>query len=123
MTHGTQVVDFIWFDIANDGNQVGGIAEVTVVEKELDARIVTVSVQMIDTTSVETRRTTYNAMDLMRERERLVCEYKIISARVFLDRTMPAVRSFRAVECVISQVCARTVYPFSSKNSVKYEPS
>jgi DNA integrity scanning protein DisA with diadenylate cyclase activity len=64
VTHGTQVVDFYRLDLANDGDEIGGIAQVTVMQKELDTSIMTILVDVLDTTSVETRGTTDNTMDL-----------------------------------------------------------
>jgi hypothetical protein len=62
--HGTKIVDLSWLDVRNDGDQVGGVAEISVVEKDLDTSLVTVSVDVIDPTSVEARRTTDNTVDL-----------------------------------------------------------
>ena len=62
--HGTEVVDFGGADLGNDGDQVGGIAEIAVVKEELDAGGVTVLVEMVNAAGVEGRRTTDDAVDL-----------------------------------------------------------
>merc|ERR1719199_537081 len=61
--HGTEVVDFGGADLGDDGDQVGGIAEIAVVKEELDAGGVTVLVEMVNAAGVEGRRTTDNAVD------------------------------------------------------------
>lgn len=67
MTHGTQVVYFFWFDFGNDGDEIGGVAQVAVVKVELDAGFVPIFVDMFNAPSIETRRTTDNAMDLQKD--------------------------------------------------------
>lgn len=62
--HGTEIVDLSRLDIGDDGDEIGGIAQISVVKKDLDSSLVTVSVNVIDTTSVEARGTTDNTMDL-----------------------------------------------------------
>lgn len=68
MRHGTKIVDLSRLDIGDDGDEVGGIAQVSVVKKDLDSSLVTVSVNVIDTTSVEARGTTDNTVDLKSNR-------------------------------------------------------
>ena len=55
VTHGTQVVNLIGLDIGNDGNKVGGITQITVVKEELNSSFVAVTVDVVDTASVEGR--------------------------------------------------------------------
>ena len=62
--HGAQVKNLIRLHVSNDSNEIGGITQVTVVEEKLDARLVTVAVDVIDAASVEGRRTADDAMDL-----------------------------------------------------------
>ena len=64
MGHGTKVVDLSGLDVGNDGDQVSGIAQVSVVKEDLHSCLVTVSVDVIDTTSVEARRTADDTMNL-----------------------------------------------------------
>jgi hypothetical protein len=64
VTHGTKIVDFIRFNLVNESDQVCCIAEITIMKINLDSSFVTVSVDMVDTTCVETRRTTDDSMDL-----------------------------------------------------------
>lgn len=64
MRHGAQVENLIRLHVGNDSNEIGGITQVTVVEEKLDARLVTVAVDVIDAASVEGRRTADDAMDL-----------------------------------------------------------
>lgn len=53
MTHGTQVVNLIRLDVGNDGNKIGSITQVTIVKEKLNASLVAVTVDVVDTTSVE----------------------------------------------------------------------
>ena len=53
MTHSTEVVDFIWLDISDNCDKIGGVTKITVVKKKLYAGLVTVAVDVIDTPSVE----------------------------------------------------------------------
>ena len=53
MTHSTQVVNLSRLDVGNNGNEVGGIAQITIVEEELDSSFVAVTVDVVDTASVE----------------------------------------------------------------------
>ena len=62
--HGAEVVDLGGTDLGNDGDQVGGIAEIAIVQEELHAGRMTVLVEMVDAASVEGRRTTDDAVDL-----------------------------------------------------------
>ena len=64
MTHGSQIVNFIGFHVRNDCNKIGCIAQVAIMKKKLDAGLVAVAVDVINTASVEGRRTTDDAMNL-----------------------------------------------------------
>jgi hypothetical protein len=64
VTHGTQVVDFLRLDPGNDADEIGGVAQVTVMQKKFDSSIMTILVNVIDASSVETRGATDNTMDL-----------------------------------------------------------
>mmetsp|Transcript_14834 Transcript_14834/g.30585 ORF Transcript_14834/g.30585 Transcript_14834/m.30585 type:complete len:350 (-) Transcript_14834:231-1280(-) len=55
MTHGSQVVDFIGLDAGNKANQVGGIAQITIVQKNLDTGFMAIAVNVVNTTCVEAR--------------------------------------------------------------------
>jgi hypothetical protein len=62
--HGTEIVNLGRFACGNDIDKIGGIAQITVMQKELDARFVPIAINVINATRIETRRTTDNAMDL-----------------------------------------------------------
>ena len=64
MTHSTQVVDFGWADVGDDGDEVSCIAKITVVEEEFDSGLVPVFVDVIDTAGVECGCTANDTMDL-----------------------------------------------------------
>ena len=53
VTHGSKVIDLGGANVGDDGDKIGGIAKVTVVEEELDSGLVPVLVDVIDTASVE----------------------------------------------------------------------
>ena len=64
MTHGTEVVNLGGPDLSDNGDEAGRVAQVAVVEEKFDSSVVTISVDVVDTTSVETRRTADNSMNL-----------------------------------------------------------
>eukprot|EP00581_Thalassiosira_minuscula_P028288 CAMPEP_0183751564 /NCGR_PEP_ID=MMETSP0739-20130205/1813_1 /TAXON_ID=385413 /ORGANISM="Thalassiosira miniscula, Strain CCMP1093" /LENGTH=78 /DNA_ID=CAMNT_0025987807 /DNA_START=51 /DNA_END=284 /DNA_ORIENTATION=+ len=78
MTHCTKVVNLIRLHIGNDGNKIGSVAQVTVVEEELDSSIVAVTVDVIDTSSVERGRTTDDAMDSVTLGQQQFCQIRTI---------------------------------------------
>ena len=65
MTHSTQVVDFIGLHIGDDGNKIGCIAKITIMKEELHTGFMTVTVDVVNTASVERRRTTNDSMNLI----------------------------------------------------------
>lgn len=90
MGHGTEVVDLGRLDIGDDRDQVGGVAKISVMKENLDSGLVSVSVDVVDTSSVKARRTTDNSMDLRREvmvREAIVSFDLQSSMRAVLART------------------------------------
>lgn len=68
VTHCSQVVNFGWFHFRDDADKVGGIAQISIMQVELDSSLVTIFVDVVDATGVETRRTTDNSMDLVKKR-------------------------------------------------------
>jgi len=64
MTHGTQVVNFGGLRFGNNSDEVGCITQIPIVQKELDSGLVTVTVNVVNTTSIEARGTSDNSMDL-----------------------------------------------------------
>ena len=68
MTHGSEVVNFGRLDLGNDSDEVRGIAKITIVQKQLYSRLVTIAVDMVNTPSVERGRTTDDSVDLICEK-------------------------------------------------------
>lgn len=66
MTHGSQVVNLIGFDIGDNCDEVRSVAKISIVEKQLNSSIVTVTVDVINSPGVERRRTADDTMDLKR---------------------------------------------------------
>lgn len=66
MTHSPKIVNFIRFNISDNCNKVGGITEITIVKEKLYTSLVTVTVDVINTTSIEGGTTTDDAMDLLK---------------------------------------------------------
>jgi hypothetical protein len=64
VTHGTQVVDFIRLCRRDDANQVGCVAQVPIMQKQLDSSLMTIFVNVINTTSVEARGAADDTVDL-----------------------------------------------------------
>ena len=64
VTHGTQVVDLGRLDVVDDGNEVGGIAQVSVMQENLDSSLMAISVDVLNTSCVEATGTTDNSVDL-----------------------------------------------------------
>mmetsp|Transcript_47033 Transcript_47033/g.87364 ORF Transcript_47033/g.87364 Transcript_47033/m.87364 type:complete len:234 (+) Transcript_47033:55-756(+) len=63
--HGSKVVNFRRTDLGNDGDEIGGIAEVAIVKVELDASLVAVLVDVVDTAGVEGRGAADDAVNLV----------------------------------------------------------
>ena len=66
VTHGTKIVNLIGLRVGNNGDEIRGIAQVTVVEEKLDAGVVTVAVDVVDAAGVEGGGTTDDAVDLLK---------------------------------------------------------
>ena len=66
MTHGTQIVDFIRAYIGDNGDEVSGITEITVMEEKLGSLLMPVFVDVVDTSSVKSGCTTNDTMNLTR---------------------------------------------------------
>jgi hypothetical protein len=64
VTHGSQVVNFGWLDFGNDGDEIGSIAQITIMQIQLHSSFMSVAIDMIDTSGVETGRPTNDTMDL-----------------------------------------------------------
>jgi hypothetical protein len=64
MTHSTQVVDLSWANIGNYSNKVSGITKITVVKEQFDTSVMSVFVDVIDTSSIKSGRTTDDSMNL-----------------------------------------------------------
>jgi len=78
--HGAEVVDLIGLDVGDDGDEVGGVAEVTVVEEELDSALVAVAVDVVDAAGVEGRRTTDDAVDRVALRQQKFRQVRAVLA-------------------------------------------
>ena len=64
MAHGSKVVDFAGLHSADDVDEVGRIAEIPVVEEELDTGLVAVLVDVVNAPSVEGGGAADDAVDL-----------------------------------------------------------
>ena len=53
MTHGSEIIYLIGTDVGNDGNEIGGIAKISVVEEEFDTCFMTVFINVVDTTCIK----------------------------------------------------------------------
>ena len=51
-----EIVDFIRLDLLNQPDQIGGIGEIAVVQKEMDVLRMKIAVQVLDPSAVERRR-------------------------------------------------------------------
>jgi len=67
VTHGSQVVDLRGLDVIDDGDEIGGVAQVTVVQEDLDSGLVAVLVDVLNSASIEGTGATYDAVDLQQE--------------------------------------------------------
>lgn len=63
VTHGSQVVDFVWLDLLDDANEVGGVGQVTVVQDEVFIVDVRILIQMVNTVGIEQGCTALDAVD------------------------------------------------------------
>ncbi len=64
MTHRTKIVHLGGFYLGDDPNQIRRITEISIMQKEFHTRLMSVPVEMIDPTSIETRGPTDDSMDL-----------------------------------------------------------
>ena len=53
MTHGSKVVYFIWTSIGNNGNEIGGITEISIMEKQFYSTSMAIFVNVINATCVK----------------------------------------------------------------------
>lgn len=65
MRHSTEVVDLMRLDSGDDVEEVGGISEIAVVQKELDSGIMSVSVDVVNARGVEGGATAHDTMDFV----------------------------------------------------------
>ena len=63
MTLRRQIVDFVWLNLLNDANEIGGIRQIAVVQFEAHVLFVRVLVEMIDAVGIERRRASFDAVD------------------------------------------------------------
>jgi hypothetical protein len=68
MTHGSQVIDLGGLDVVDDRDEVGSIAQISIMQENLDSGFVAILVNVINASSIEATRTTDYSVDL-RERE------------------------------------------------------
>jgi hypothetical protein len=64
VAHSPQVVDLSRLDVVDDGDEVGGIAQVSVMQENLDSSLVAISVDVLNTSCVEATGTTDDSVDL-----------------------------------------------------------
>ena len=64
MAHCPKIVNFGRLDLRDDTNEIGRVTQITVMQKELHTGFMAIFVNMVDATSVETRGTTDNTMNL-----------------------------------------------------------
>jgi len=62
MAHSPQIVDLIGFDFTNQLGEVGRVGQVTIMEEETDFIRMAVTIDVLNTRSVERRRTADDAM-------------------------------------------------------------
>jgi hypothetical protein len=53
VTHGTKIVNFSGLDVGNNGDKVGGIAKIPIVKEEFHTSLMAVTVDVVNTASVE----------------------------------------------------------------------
>lgn len=66
VTHRSQVVNLIGFDIGDNCDEVCSVTKISIVEEELNSSFVTVTVDVINSPSVKRRRSTDDTMNLTR---------------------------------------------------------
>ena len=62
--HGSEIIDFGGLGVGGDGDEIGGIAKITVMQEDLDAGLVAVLVNVLDTAGVKTRGSSHDSVDL-----------------------------------------------------------
>ena len=58
-----EIVDLVRLDFLDQANEVGRIGEIAEMEKELDARLMRIRIEMIDAAGIERRRAPLHAVD------------------------------------------------------------
>lgn len=81
MTHRSQVVDFVWLDLRNNGNEICCVTQVTVMQVKLYTGLMTIFVDVIDTARIERRGTTDDSVYL-EKRETIV--RKLVAINYYL---------------------------------------
>ena len=65
MTHGTKIVDLVGADVGDDGDKVGRITEITVVEEYFYSSFMPVFLDVFDTSSIDCGSTTDDSVNLI----------------------------------------------------------
>jgi hypothetical protein len=60
-------VNFHWFHLQNDADEIGCVAEVAIIQEQFNTGLMTISINVLDLPSVETRRPTDDTMDLVNQ--------------------------------------------------------
>ena len=81
MALGTQIVDLVGLDLAEDAGEVGGIREIAVVQLQAGIWLVRILVDVINALGVEMRRPTLDAMDFIALLEEELRQVRAILAR------------------------------------------
>jgi len=53
--HGSKIVHLVGFDFAHDVEKIGGVTKITIVKEKLQSSLMSISVKVVDTRSVEGR--------------------------------------------------------------------
>lgn len=65
MTLGRQIIYLIWSNVGDNANKIGCITQIAIMKEELHTGFMTVTVDVVNTASVERRRTTNDSMNLI----------------------------------------------------------
>ena len=81
MTHGSQVVDFGGSYICNNGDEIGRITKISIMQIEGNALLMSILVQVMNARRVEGRRSSNNSVNLKNEEKDTYCIRYCVNGR------------------------------------------
>ena len=80
MAHGGQIVDFVWLNLLDDADEIGGVGQIAVVQNEIAVADVWILIQVVNAIRIEQRRAALDAVDHIAFAEQKLCQIGAILA-------------------------------------------